>query len=146
MFTASQALRNIPCWDYLAQIWRVQTFFISFKLWEIYSNSFLERTVELSKSILLSLISSNQLGYLKATSLLLGFPCHSRSSAPCPLLSPSTSPAFHLGVFGKDFAADLCLESCSYKHLLPDSRWVQEPEADKSHLLDANFPLCSEFF
>lgn len=147
MFTASQAVRNISCWDNPAQLWRVQTFFIPFKLWEIFSNSFLERTVELSKSILLSTISPNQLWYLKDTSLLLGFPCLSRSSAPCPLPSPSTFPAFQLGGFSKDFTVDLCLESCSYKTSAePDSRWVQEPEAEKSHLLDANFSLWSEVF
>ena len=77
----------------------LRTFFNTFKLWENYSNSLLERTVELSKSYLLSLldtittISPNQLQYLKATSLLLGFPCLSRSSAPCSLPSPSASLA-----------------------------------------------------
>lgn len=118
MFTASQALKNVSCWDYLAQLGRVQIFSIPFKLWQIYSNSFLETTVEWSESVSLSTVSPSQLCYLKYTSLLLGSPCLSRSSAPSPLSSLSTSWAFQLGVFNKDFTVDLCLKSCSYKHLL----------------------------
>lgn len=69
----------------------LRTFFNPFELWESYSNSLLETTVELSKSDLLCTVSPNQLRYLKATSLLLGFPYLSRSSALCSLPSPSAS-------------------------------------------------------
>lgn len=75
-----QALRNVSCWDYLAQLGRVQIFSIPFKLWEIYSNSFLERTMELSESVSLSTASPNQLWYLKDTSLSLS------PASPDPLL------------------------------------------------------------
>lgn len=124
-FSKGQFIHFFPYWIYFASISHVyckpgtkkhillrqsgtnlksSDIFIPFKLWEIYSNSFLERTVELSKSIFLCTISPSQLWYLKDTGLLLGFPFLSRSSAPCPLPSPSTSPAFQLGAFSKDFS------------------------------------------